>query len=123
MDANVRERTGLGQIARVLGVMIGLTNSTFGLVNDLDRTLMKEVAVYEAKTRFSELLTEVEGGEQVIITRRGLPIARLVSVVAAKRGAASQRQRVSATIASLREERQGVVLEGLLSELIADGRD
>ncbi|HZT54834.1 MAG TPA: type II toxin-antitoxin system prevent-host-death family antitoxin [Burkholderiaceae bacterium] len=84
---------------------------------------MKEIAVYEAKTRLSELLAEVEQGEQVTITRRGLPIARLVSAVAARRGAPSQRQQVAATIASLREQRKGVVLEGDLRDLIADGRD
>ena len=85
---------------------------------------MKEIAVYEAKTRLSELLVEVEQGEQITITRRGLPIARLVSALAAKRGgASSQRQQVGATIASLREQRKGVVLEGDLRELIADGRD
>jgi prevent-host-death family protein len=85
---------------------------------------MKEVAVFEAKTRLSELLVEVERGGQVTITRRGQPIARLVSAVAAKRGgASSQRQHVAATIASLREQRKGVVLEGDLRTLIADGRD
>ncbi len=84
---------------------------------------MKEIAVYEAKTRLSELLVEVEQGEQVTITRRGVPIARLVSATAAKRGASSQRQQVASTIAALREQRKGVVLEGDLRELIADGRD
>ena len=44
-------------------------------------------------------------------------------MVAAKRGAPSQRRRVGAAIASLRELRMGVVLEGDLRELIADGRD
>ena len=85
---------------------------------------MREIAVYEAKTRLSELLVEVERGEQITITRRGLPIARLVNVVTTKRGgASSQRQQVGATIASLREQRKSVVLEGDLRELIADGRD
>lgn len=84
---------------------------------------MKEVAVYEAKTRLSELLAEVERGEQVTITRRGQPIARLVSATTAKRGAVSQRQQVAATIEALREQRKGVVLEGRLGDLIADGRD
>ena len=84
---------------------------------------MKEVAVYEAKTRLSELLVEVEQGEQITITRRGLPVARLVSVIAAKRAANSQRQQVTTTIASLREQRKGVVLEGDVRDLIADGRD
>ena len=40
---------------------------------------MKEVAVYEAKTRLSELLADVERGDTVTITRRGVPVARLVS--------------------------------------------
>ncbi len=85
---------------------------------------MKEVAVYEAKTRLSELLIEVEQGEQVTITRRGVPVARLVPTAGARRGAVSQqRQQVGATIAALREERKGVVLEGQVEDLIADGRD
>ena len=84
---------------------------------------MIEVAVYEAKTRLSELLVDVEQGEQITITRRGVPVARLVGVIAAKRGASSQRQQVASTIASLREQRKGVVLEGDLRDLIADGRD
>ncbi len=84
---------------------------------------MIEVAVYEAKTRLSELLVDVEQGEQITITRRGLPVARLVGVVAAKRGANSQRQQVTITIASLREQRKGVVLEGDLRDLISEGRD
>lgn len=84
---------------------------------------MKEVAVYEAKTRLSELLSEVELGEQVTITRRGQPIARLVGVAMTRRGASAQRQAVEAAIAGLRNGRQGVVLEGELRELIAEGRD
>ena len=35
------------------------------------------VSVAEAKSRLSELLTRVESGEEVVITRRGRPIARL----------------------------------------------
>ncbi len=84
---------------------------------------MKEVAVYEAKTRLSELLVEVEQGEQFTITRRGQPIARLVSATLARRGVASQRSQVDAIRAALREGRKGVTLEGDLKDLIADGRD
>jgi prevent-host-death family protein len=36
------------------------------------------VGVYDAKTRLSELLVRVEAGDQVVITRQGRPIARLV---------------------------------------------
>ncbi|HEY7579981.1 MAG TPA: type II toxin-antitoxin system prevent-host-death family antitoxin [Acetobacteraceae bacterium] len=36
------------------------------------------IGAYEAKTRLSELLDRVEKGEQIVITRHGRPIARLV---------------------------------------------
>ena len=97
--------------------------ATIWLTNLKDGLIMKEVAVFEAKTRLSELLAEVERGGEITITRRGQPIARLVSAVAVKRGAMSQRQQVGSTIASLRKHRKGVVLEGDLRELIAEGRD
>lgn len=38
------------------------------------------VGSYEAKTRLPELLRSVERGESVTITRRGVPIARIVGV-------------------------------------------
>jgi prevent-host-death family protein len=39
---------------------------------------MREVGAFEAKTHLSELLVAVEAGEEVLITRRGKPVARLV---------------------------------------------
>lgn len=42
------------------------------------QTLMT-IGAYEAKTRLAELLDRVERGEQIVITRHGKPIARLVS--------------------------------------------
>jgi prevent-host-death family protein len=38
---------------------------------------MKTVTVYEAKTHLSALLSEVEAGGEVVITRHGKPVARL----------------------------------------------
>ena len=38
---------------------------------------MRTVGAYEAKTRFGELLREVENGETIIVTRHGFPVARL----------------------------------------------
>jgi prevent-host-death family protein len=40
---------------------------------------MITVGSFEAKTKLSELLDKVEDGEVVTITRRGVPVARLVS--------------------------------------------
>lgn len=39
---------------------------------------MEPVSVYDAKTHLSRLLNAVEAGEEVIITRNGQPVARLV---------------------------------------------
>ena len=39
---------------------------------------MPVVNVHQAKTQLSRLLAQVEAGEEVIIARRGEPVARLV---------------------------------------------
>lgn len=39
---------------------------------------MREVGAFEAEDRMSQLLNWVEAGEEVVITRNGKPIARLV---------------------------------------------
>jgi prevent-host-death family protein len=41
---------------------------------------MVEVGVHEAKTTLSDLLRRVAEGEEVVITRSGEPVARLVPV-------------------------------------------
>ena len=41
---------------------------------------MSTVTLAEAKTHLSHLLDQVEAGEEVLITRRGLPIARITPV-------------------------------------------
>ena len=39
---------------------------------------MKTIGTFEAKTHLSELLARVSKGESIRITRRGIPIAKLV---------------------------------------------
>ena len=39
---------------------------------------MKTVGIFEAKTQLSSLVDEVEQGRDVIITRHGKPVAKLV---------------------------------------------
>ena len=41
---------------------------------------MPSVNIYEAKTRLSALIQAVERGEEVVITNRNRPVARLVAV-------------------------------------------
>jgi prevent-host-death family protein len=39
---------------------------------------MAEIGMHEAKTQLSKLVERVEAGEEIVITRRGKPAARLV---------------------------------------------
>ena len=45
---------------------------------------MKSVGTYEAKTHLPRLLSQVEKGESIMITKRGKPIAKLVPADAAE---------------------------------------
>jgi prevent-host-death family protein len=54
-----------------------------------------EIGAIEAKDKFSRLLDRVQLGEEIVITRRGKPIAKLVPDTGAVAG--SQRIRARAT--------------------------
>ena len=41
---------------------------------------MDEVGLFEAKNKFSELVDRAERGEEIVITRRGRAVAKLVAV-------------------------------------------
>jgi prevent-host-death family protein len=68
---------------------------------------MIEVGAYEAKTQFSSLLDKVQQGEEVVITRHGAPVARLVPAKVADKAA------IDEAIAQLKEMRKGLTLGGL----------
>jgi len=59
--------------------------------------MSRTVNVYEAKSKLSSLLTEVEAGGEVVIARAGRPVARLVKVdaVAGRREPGAWRGRIS----------------------------
>ncbi len=87
---------------------------------------MKEIAVYDAKTRLSELLVAVNQGEQFTITRRGVAVAKLVaadSSATTRTAAQQQRTRVRRALSDLRQERRGVALDLPLRGAIESGRD
>jgi prevent-host-death family protein len=46
---------------------------------------MSQVTIHQAKTNLSKLLRRVETGEEIIIARRGEPIARLVPLATTPR--------------------------------------
>ena len=41
---------------------------------------MEQIGTHEAKTRLSELLAKVRKGQEFLITNRGEPVAKLISV-------------------------------------------
>ena len=68
---------------------------------------MDTVGAFDAKTNFSALLERVERGEQIVITRRGKPVARLMPIATARK------VKVSDAMAKLRKLRKGTTLGGL----------
>jgi prevent-host-death family protein len=61
---------------------------------------MAQVGMHEAKTQLSKLVERAEGGEDIVIARRGTPVARLVPVessvsLASVRGAWRGRVRIA----------------------------
>jgi prevent-host-death family protein len=62
---------------------------------------MKHVGIFDAKTNLSSLVDEVERGGEVIITRHGKPVAKLVQ--AQKKGLADELERRRRAIRRIRE--------------------
>jgi prevent-host-death family protein len=100
------------------------------MVNQLGkRSTMSELAVFEAKTRLSELLDRVQAGEEIVITRRGTPVARLVPPhpkASRKRAAdesTARRVRIEQAVREMRELTRHVDAGGpSLREMIEEGR-
>jgi prevent-host-death family protein len=42
---------------------------------------MKTIGLFEAKSHFSALIHDVEGGESIVVTKKGKPVARIVPFV------------------------------------------
>lgn len=51
---------------------------------------MQTIGAFQAKTYFSKILEQVENGEQVIITKHGRPVAKLMPIMGADRFEVSQ---------------------------------
>lgn len=76
------------------------------------------VGAYEAKTHLSELLEKVGAGEEIIITKHGAPVAKLVPIK--KEASAEQR---AAAIRRIQKLGSGLSLGGLrIRDLINEGR-
>lgn len=80
---------------------------------------MKTVGTYEAKTHLTKLLEEVEHGAEVVITRHGKAIARLVPATERVDG-----RRLKTAVEGLKRFRQGRRLgDATIKELIEEGRE
>ena len=66
---------------------------------------MREVGAFEAKNKLSQLLDEVERGEEITITRHGKEVARLVP---ARQG--FNREEARAAVRRIRERAQQLKL-------------
>lgn len=92
-------------------------------LNSLDNSLdhgwkMAEVGAFEAKSRLGQLLDRVEAGEEIVITRRGKAVARLVPP-----DSTFDRGRSRKAVQAIRAMRKGVTLGRLrIKDLINEGR-
>jgi prevent-host-death family protein len=80
---------------------------------------MIHIPLAQAKNQLSELISRVEAGETVAVTRRGKPVARLVQCTV--EGPSMQKQQVKHAFARLAQLRRNLVLEGELKALAREG--
>lgn len=79
---------------------------------------MNNIPIFDAKNRLSALIAEVERGHEITITRRGLPVAKLVPATPG-----FDRDKARATAQALREASRGTTLGGVsIKDLVEDGR-
>ena len=79
---------------------------------------MREIGAFEAKNKLGQLLDQVERGEEIVITRRGRAIARLVPNTPG-----FDREKARRAVAGILELSQGVTLGGLeIKDLVSEGR-
>jgi prevent-host-death family protein len=79
---------------------------------------MREVALFEAKTKLGGLLDEVAAGHEITITRHGKAAARLVPV-----DSGFDRAKAKHAAQALLRTRKGLSLGGLsIKELVNEGR-
>jgi prevent-host-death family protein len=78
---------------------------------------MRSIGAFEAKTHLSSLLDEAERGEEIVITKHGRPVARLVPPHPAGESPGAE------LVAWLKAFRRGRRLDGVsLKALIEEGR-
>jgi prevent-host-death family protein len=81
-------------------------------------SMVRAIGAFEAKNRFGCLLDQVEHGEEIVITRRGKAVARLVP---AEPG--FDREKARRAVAGVLRLSKGITLGGLkIKDLVNEGR-
>ena len=79
---------------------------------------MREIGAFEAKNKLSSLLDEIERGEEIVITRRGRAVAKLVPA-----RLPIDYEQAKAAARRINRRRRGVRLDEVsLKALINEGR-
>jgi prevent-host-death family protein len=79
---------------------------------------MHQIGAFEAKNRLGSLLDRVERGEEIIITRRGKAVAKLVPA-----DGGFDREKARRAAAGLVEASRGLSLDSIkIKDLIEEGR-
>jgi prevent-host-death family protein len=79
---------------------------------------LREIGAFEVKNRFGQLLDQVESGEEIVITRRGRAVAKLMPA-----DPGFDRDKARRAVAGILRLSKGVTLGGLkIKELVNEGR-
>lgn len=79
---------------------------------------MDQIGAFDAKNTLGSLLDRVEKGEEIVITRRGKPVARLIP-----ESASTDRTEAMAAVERILERSKTASLGGLsIRDLIDEGR-
>ncbi len=82
---------------------------------------MRQFSAFEAKNKFGTLLDLVEQGEEVVVTRHGKAVARLVAESSVSKRRTPEEAKL--LVEEFRQMAKGVRLNGLsINSLIEEGR-
>lgn len=78
-----------------------------------------DIGIYEAKSRLSQLVEKAEAGEEIVLTRRGRPVARIVNVGPSRRPSRSALLRKIQALS----RRVRIPANVSIKDLVSEGRD
>jgi len=81
--------------------------------------LTQQIGAFEAKTHFSQILEQVERGDDFIVTKRGKPVAKIIPIEQEK--LMTRKEAIEALI-EMRKHYNGVPGDFNIREAIEDGR-